>query len=192
MEFKSVATKRGDEGETDSFGKGRISKEHIAIEAVGKLDLLQAEMGMALALMSDAKYDFIKSRFEDLTREAQAAIFALNGDVISLPTQGEKLESFFKVDVLQKVENHLNDIEKGLPPIQNFCYPAGDLVACALHKVRAVCRETEIVLVKYNRTCPLPEGALPFINRLSDLLFVLARWVNIKLGFGDDLWKNVR
>lgn len=189
MEFRSVATKRGDQGETDSFGQGRIGKDHIAIEAVGKLDLLQAEMGLTLALMSGDQYSFLRERFAELTHKVQAAIFALSGDVISLP-QDDQPETFFKADVLQIVENYLQEVESKLPPIQNFCYAAGDLVACALHKTRAVCREAEITLVKYNKGYLLPVGVLPFINRLSDLLFVLARWVNIQTGFDDDLWKR--
>lgn len=190
MEFKSVATKRGDEGETDSFGAGRISKTHIAIELVGKLDLLQAETGIALATMQDEKYNFINTRFKDLIKHVQAALFSLSGDVISISNEKEAGKCFFDPEILLIVEKFLADIEPTLPPIKNFCYPAGDIVACQLHKLRAVCREAETVMVRYTQTHALPDKALAFINRFSDLLFILARWVNIELGIGEDLWQR--
>ncbi len=189
MEFKSVATKRGDSGETDTFGQGRVLKDHIAVEAVGKLDMLQAEFGVALALMQSEKYEFITVYFRKLTKDVQSAIFALNGDIISLPTSQKNRDFYFDDGILKMVEDLLSEIEVKMPPIQNFCYPAGDLVACSLHKLRTVCRETEIMLVKYNKNFVLPNGAMAFINRLSDLIFVMARWVNIELGIGENLWQ---
>lgn len=189
MEFKSVSTKRGDDGSTDSFGKGRLQKDHVSIQLVGKLDLLQAEIGLTLAFAKDEKYDFFYNTFLGLTQKLQTAIFELNGDIISLPKSADERKSFFDADVLTTVEKLLTDTETRLPPIQNFCYPVGSVLTCQLHKVRALCRETEVVMVKYNQEYTLPEYGLPFINRLSDLFFVLARWVSLKSGTPEDLWK---
>lgn len=192
MEFKSVATKRGDKGHTDSFGKGRIPKTHQAIKLVGELDLLQAEIGIARSILNDFKYAKLQQQLDELLYMIQEALFCLSGDVICLRSKSLKQKAgkqFFRSESLLVVEKCLDEFETKIPPLQNFCFPEGDFLACQFHKVRAVTRKAEVLLSAFTKKFAVPKDALAFVNRCSDLFFVLARFINLEMSKPEKLWQ---
>jgi cob(I)alamin adenosyltransferase len=178
-----IYTRRGDRGETDLLGGPRVAKDHLRVEAYGAVDELNAALGAALA---DAAHEDIR----DLARSIQATLLDL-GAYLSSPdaerrqTIGVREPSAAEVDAL---EARIDAFEKELEPLRHFVLPGGTTAAAAFHLARTVCRRAERRAVSLDREVPLAAPALRYLNRLSDLLFVLARVENRRAGLGDLVW----
>lgn len=161
----SIVTKTGDQGQTSLYSGERVEKSHARIEAVGTLDELNAHLaGLGL-------------------EDVQRALFTLGAAVANLK---QKDEDAFLLDELQSLEKELYAIEAALPALQNFILPGGHPDAIRLHLARTVCRRAERLLTTLD---PLPKNVVPYVNRLSDFLFVKARHVNHEQKFPDVIWK---
>jgi cob(I)alamin adenosyltransferase len=178
-----IYTRRGDGGETDLLGGPRVAKDHLRIEACGAVDELSAALGAALA--GTAHQDI-----RDLCRSVQETLFDLGAYLSSSDrkpskTRGVREPSKAEVDAL---EASIDAFEKELEPLRHFVLPGGTPTAAALHLARTVCRRAERRAVSLHREVPLADPALRYLNRLSDLLFVLARVENRRSGLADLLW----
>lgn len=161
--LSKIYTRTGDEGYT-SFNHERISKNDLAIEAVGNLDELNASIGLVIAL-SIQDEDILAA----LTR-IQHDLFDLGGELHS----PEHIA--ITADHITRLETWLDAWNAALPPLKEFLLPRGNASAAAMHVARTVCRRAERSVVALHRRVPLQNAIiLPYINRLSDLLFVLAR-----------------
>ncbi len=178
-----IYTRRGDRGETDLLGGPRVAKDHLRVEAYGAVDELNAALGVALA---DTAHEDIR----DLTRSIQATLFDL-GAYLSSPDaerpekSGERQSLAAEVEAL---EARIDAFEEELEPLRNFVLPGGTSSAAAFHLVRTVCRRAERRVVSLDREAPLEAARLRYLNRLSDLLFVLARVENRRAGIDDLVW----
>ena len=181
-----IYTRTGDAGET-ALGTGeRLSKAHIRIAAYGTVDETNAAIGVArLHLGEMPKLDAMLARIQN-------ELFDLGAD-LCVPDRGEKLE-FEPLRILPKqyerIETEIDELNAELSPLRSFVLPAGHAAAAQLHVCRTVCRRAErlIVELKSVEGEHVSEGAIAYINRLSDFFFVASRWVNFKAGSGDVLW----
>ncbi len=181
-----IYTRTGDAGQT-ALGTGeRLSKAHIRIAAYGTVDETNATIGVArLNLGEMPKLDAMLARIQN-------ELFDLGAD-LCVPDRGEKLE-FEPLRILPKqyerIETEIDELNAELSPLRSFVLPAGHAAAAHLHVCRTVCRRAERLVVELAaiKGEHVSEGAIAYINRLSDFFFVASRWVNFKAGSGDVLW----
>lgn len=160
----SIATKSGDTGQTGLFDGSRVPKTNPRIEAVGALDELNAWMGLCGGL-----------------HDLQCAIFELGALVANPKTEADFLTE------LTHLQQEFDALEAKLPKLTNFILPGGTERASRLHVARTVCRRAERAMAQVEN---LPEGCFPYINRLSDHLFLLARYDNINSDTEESIWTS--
>jgi cob(I)alamin adenosyltransferase len=181
-----IYTRTGDAGET-ALGSGeRVSKANIRIAAYGTVDETNATVGIArLHTTGLEKLDAMLARIQN-------ELFDLGAD-LCVPDRDEKLE-WEPLRILPKqyerLETEIDELNAELTPLRSFVLPAGHAAAAHLHLCRTVCRRAErlIVELKAIEGEHVSEGAIAYINRLSDFFFVASRWVNFKAADGDVLW----
>jgi cob(I)alamin adenosyltransferase len=178
-----IYTRRGDSGDTDLFGGVRVGKEHQRVEAYGAVDELNAFVGVCAAAST---HDDLRA----ICCTVQGLLFDLGGYLAS-PDERRREKSAVPepgaedVDVL---EQDIDSLEAELAPLQRFILPGGTPAAAAFHVARTVCRRAERRTVELHRSETLSEASLRYLNRLSDLLFVMARVENARSGVGDVEW----
>ena len=178
-----IYTRRGDGGETDLFAGGRVSKDAIRVEAYGAVDELNSTMGLAAAA---SEQDDLK----ELCRSIQGTLFDL-GAYLATPDAGRREKSGLpevRAEDVDALEAAIDHHEEGLAPLRRFILPGGTQAAAAFHFARTVCRRAERRCVTLHGSEPLEPLALRYLNRLSDLLFVLARVENHSAGVPDVEW----
>jgi len=175
-----IYTKTGDLGETGLFGGQRVRKSHVRIEAYGDVDELSAALG---ALVSALPSGCPESVFEQL-RQIQSTLFHI-GAILATPPDSARAEVLKPVgeERLHMLEHEIDRLEKEMPPLSGFVLPGGSMAASWSHVARTVCRRAERHTVKLLEDAEYGDGAirmsvLAYINRLSDYLFVLARYCN--------------
>jgi len=176
-----IYTKLGDQGETHLGDMSRVAKSHPRIEAFGDVDELNAQIGLLLAL------DALPEGYRDWLVRVQNDLFDVGAD-LAVPPGGEESRERLRVSGEQTtwVEERCDEVNAGLPALKSFLLPGGTLTAAHLHVCRTVCRRAE-------RRALAVEDANPevvrYLNRLSDLLFILGRGANA----GDEpLWEPGR
>ena len=180
-----IYTKTGDAGETSLAGGARVPKDHLRVAAYGDVDETNAAIGAARAAPpADAA--------EGLLAQVQGDLFAIGGALASpepaslRPAQRAKLA--VTSDAIRTLEHAIDNAEQELTPLKSFVLPAGAPKAAALHLARTVCRRAERSVVRLAHEQPVPPEILVYLNRLSDLLFVLARQANHRAGQPDVTW----
>jgi cob(I)alamin adenosyltransferase len=179
-----IYTKTGDLGETALFGGGRVRKDHPRTAAYGDVDELNSVIGLVRAT---ARVEL----FDDLLEAVQRDLFAIGGRLAT--PEPEKVAKAIAKAVLPpervaSFEQVMDDAEAELPPLRAFVLPGGTLKAAALHLARTVCRRAERSAVHLARENEVPPEILVYLNRLSDLLFTLARLANHRAGSPDLTW----
>jgi cob(I)alamin adenosyltransferase len=181
-----IYTRTGDAGET-SLGSGeRVSKADLRIEAYGTVDETNAVLGLVRLHTSDMK------KLDAMLARIQNELFDLGAD-LCVPDRGQKLDHE-PLRILPKqyerIEREIDDLNAGLKPLRSFVLPGGHTAAAHLHQARTVCRRAERLVVALKSTDGehVSEGAIAYINRLSDFFFVASRWVNATAADGDILW----
>ena len=181
-----IYTRTGDAGET-ALGNGeRLSKANIRIAAYGTVDETNATLG--IARLHTAKL----ATLDAMLARIQNELFDLGAD-LCVPDRGEKLK-FEPLRILPKqyerLEAEIDELNAELSPLRSFVLPGGHPAAAFLHLSRTICRRAErlIVELKSHDGEHVSEGAIAYINRLSDFFFVASRWVNFKTADGDILW----
>lgn len=194
-----IYTKRGDEGETGLLGGDRVPKSDLRVEAYGTVDELNAAVGLALALDAGASAPDAPGLGPDAVRleRVQDDLFAVGARLAAadLERAVEKgLVPDFPPDRVEDLEGWIDELEGELPELDAFIHPGGRPAGAQLHVARTVCRRAERAAVRLAREAwpELEEDVLPYLNRLSDLLFVLARAVNRRAGASEIEWQPVR
>ena len=179
MRISKVTTKSGDRGKT-SLGNGeRVSKSHLIINLLGDIDELNSQIGSAI---SSCKSSLISSELQSIQQD----LFNLGGE-ISIFSSGTILINDDKVKFL---EERIEDLNQALRPLKEFIMPGGDEFCSRIHLARAVCRRAERSCVAVLDLVKEKNIWLPYLNRLSDYLFVLARYVSSEQGSEEILWKR--
>lgn len=181
-----IYTKTGDRGETSLFGGERVPKYHDRIEAYGTIDELNSVIGLAITEITD-------SSISELLKEIQQNLFTLGAD---LATPSDKRD---RVQVPSIERNHHLNLEREidgyneqLPELKHFILPGGTKGACLLNVARTVCRRAERIVVAASEEFDIGSDIVIYLNRLSDLLFVLARYENFMNGIVEDKWTYKR
>ncbi len=178
-----IYTKTGDQGETGLFAGPRIPKDHPRIEAYGTVDELNAALGQARLHESDALID-------QVLQEVQNDLFSLGAELATPDPKKHGLELLDESRV-EALERAIDRAEERLPPLTQFVLPGGTAAACSLHLARAVARRAERRVVTLARTeQPVSLRLIRYLNRLGDLLFVLARLANHHAGVPDRPWEK--
>lgn len=183
MEAVKIYTKTGDDGTTGLFGGGRVPKDDARVAAYGTVDELNGHLGAVRACDVGPEVDLILSRL-------QAELFALGAD-LATPAGGRaasKVRRFLPQDAAW-LEEAIDTLSAEVPPLQQFILPGGSPAGAAVHVARAVCRRAERAVVTLSRADEVGQGAVVFLNRLSDFLFVLGRVLNQRAGVLEEPWK---
>jgi cob(I)alamin adenosyltransferase len=179
-----IYTRRGDSGETDLFGSGRVAKDHLRVEAYGAVDELNAVLGTCGAAAPGDLGDRVQA--------IQRALFSL-GAYLATPEarHREAMGMHEPSDAsIAALEAQIDALETELAPLERFVLPGGTPAAAAFHVARTVCRRAERIAVALDRAESLAPSAVRYLNRLSDLLFVLARVANRRAGVPDVEWEG--
>ncbi len=179
-----IYTKTGDTGETGLYGGPRVPKNHARIEAYGALDELNAMLGLARALSSEEPVGALLCKL-------QSELFTIGAELASPDPSQLKLPLVGTSEVAQ-LEAWIDQHEAGLPPLREFILPGGCPLAAQFHVARTVCRRAErrtVTLALLPAQEVRPELVV-YLNRLSDLLFVLARWCNQAAGVAELPWQK--
>lgn len=176
-----IYTRTGDDGETGLFGGGRVSKASARVEAYGSVDELNARIGWARAEKPTAETDALLER-------VQALLFVVGAELACVPGKEDKLGmALVDADAALALETDIDRAEAPLPPLKTFILPGGSRTAAALHVARTAARRAERLVVGLADP-PARAEIVIFLNRLSDLLFVLARRENFEAGTPDTPW----
>lgn len=180
MGFK-IYTKAGDLGETGLFGGRRLSKSHLRIEAYGTVDELNSHLGLVRDLQQD-----------EATRKAlydiQSQLFAIGSILASDPEQELPVPDLQEQQVAA-LEQAMDRMDEELPELKNFILPGGHPSVSHCHIARCVCRRAERIVVALAALESVPAIVIKYLNRLSDYLFILARWTARKSGAEEVIWK---
>ena len=170
-----IYTKTGDEGNTKLFGGKKVKKSSKRIQAYGEIDELNAILGIALAHIND-------SSLKNIILTLQNELFILGSDLAAPIEQsiGNKPIPRIKEEMVIKLEELIDKHEKQLSPIRNFILPNGTVAASFLHMARTIARRAERSIVSLMEEEDINKTILKYVNRLSDLFFVLARFDNFK------------
>lgn len=187
-----IYTKTGDEGDTGLYGGPRVRKDHSRIEAFGAVDELNAVIGLARCEPIEADVD--GNTADALLARIQSELFDLGAELAS-PDPRRLGTKLITADHIGRLEAAIDACDARLPPLKEFILPGGVRAAALLHLARTVCRRAERRLVSLmaaepNDASPISTEALVYLNRLSDLLFVLARLVNQMAGQPDVRWRG--
>lgn len=177
-----IYTRTGDDGTTGLFGGGRVSKNDPRLNAYGALDELNAVLGVARA-------EGLSARSDEILLSLQNQMFDLGAE-LAAPDAAKHGAQFLTDEVLAKLEEWIDLLEAELPPLKAFILPGGAPASAALHLARCVCRRAEREIVTLSETVQVRPLVLKYANRVSDLLFVLARTVNLEAEVADVEWKK--
>jgi cob(I)alamin adenosyltransferase len=180
-----IYTRRGDQGETDLIGAGRVPKDHPRVDAYGAVDELNAALGAAAA---HTTHEDLRVLLQGIQRE----LFGL-GSYLATPEERHRAAGGIRApDEVEStaLEARIDTFEGELEPLRRFVLPGGTPAAAAFHVARTVCRRAERCVVSLDRLERLEPTAVRYLNRLSDLLFVLARVENRRAGVPDVEWEG--
>jgi cob(I)alamin adenosyltransferase len=176
-----IYTKTGDDGTTGLIGNKRVKKSNPRIATYGVVDELNAAIGIILSSK-------LGKDIHNLLTRIQNDLFVVGADLAN-PNLNNKSNRVTSEMVLF-LEKEIDKLEEKLSPITFFILPGGDLIASQIHLARAICRRAEINIVKLSETDKINNQCLVYMNRLSDLLFVVARTINKRKKFSDVAWKK--
>ena len=174
-----IYTRSGDDGSTSLFSGERVSKTSLRVEACGTLDELNCVIGATRAASPTAPT-------ENYLATIQHHLFSLGAD---LATSGKR-QCVARINPIEItwLETEIDRMASELPPLQNFIFPGGSAAAAQIHLARAVCRRAERAVVNLSQSEQISKSALIFLNRLSDFLFILARYENLRSGVTEEKW----
>lgn len=179
-----IYTRTGDLGSTGLFGGPRVSKDDSRIEAYGTVDELNASIGVARSL---GPPDAIDSQLEQIQHE----LFSIGAE-LATPDPDEHAMRIIGTAHIERLEQWIDEHEQDLPTLKHFILPSGDPVATQLHMARAICRrgERRVVTMAQVKEYSVSQALIVYLNRLSDLLFVLTRAVNQRAGAREVEWNR--
>ena len=186
-----VYTRRGDQGETDLVGGSRVAKDSTRIDAYGTVDELNAAVGVARAVnVAEHRRSRAGREVDAILRKLQSELFDLGGELAT--PAAEFRPGMFRVGAAEvtALETLMDRCQKDLAPLKSFVLPGGGRVSAFLHVARTVCRRAERDVLRLMRHEDVGAWPLAYLNRLSDLLFVLSRWIGHHLGEREFLWER--
>lgn len=186
-----VYTRTGDKGDTGLVGGKRVPKDAPRIEAYGTIDELNSIVGLARVFNEERLGEGDAHQFLDtVLRQIQDELFDLGSELATPPEFFQ--EGMYRVseNEVKKLEQLIDECQKELEPLKSFILPGGGRIGAYLHQSRTVCRRAEREILRLSRAENISEWPLKYVNRLSDLFFVLSRWISKKTGKDEYLWQR--
>jgi cob(I)alamin adenosyltransferase len=178
-----IYTRSGDDGSTGLYGGGRVAKCDPRVEACGTVDELNAQLGVVRTLP-------LPKGFDDVLSALQNQMFDLGAELATPDAADHGTDALQEAQVA-RIEEWIDHFEAGLAPLRTFILPGGCPAAAGLHLARCVCRRAERQMVALAQLATVRMTILRFINRVGDLLFILARTANAEVGHPDVAWSRV-
>ena len=175
-----IYTKTGDDGNTSLQGNLRIAKSHPRIISYGTVDEANAALGIVLTNSLD-------DDIAEILTDIQNDLFLVGSD-LSNPNLND-VKNRIALNMVEKLEQHIDKFELELPLLTNFILPGGDIAAAQLHYVRTIVRRAETQVVRLSEKDEINSNCIKYLNRLSDLFFVMGRLINKRKDIDDILWK---
>ena len=191
VRLNKIYTRTGDGGQTSLAGGHAVSKDGLRCEAYGTVDELNAVMGYVRAHLTAGDSDLPpadRDRVDGWMSELQQQLFNLGCDLCVLPEDRRENTPTIRDENVTELERWIDTLNEDLEPLTSFILPGGDAVAASLHLARTVCRRAERITVTLANEEPLEARCVTYLNRLSDALFVTARWTAQRAGCGENLW----
>ncbi len=202
-----IYTRTGDEGETGLFGGPRVAKDDDRIEAYGTVDELNSVIGLARAVLAEARTsarfnsqqtgegarngaispEEALSELDSWLNRLQNELFELGAD-LATPMDAKTSVHRIAPDAIDRLEDEIDALEATLDPLKSFILPGGSTVAAHLHIARTVCRRAERRVISLDASKEINKSCIVYLNRLSDALFVAGRWINNALDKDDQPW----
>ncbi|HEX9938048.1 MAG TPA: cob(I)yrinic acid a,c-diamide adenosyltransferase [Longimicrobium sp.] len=183
-----IYTRTGDRGDTGLFGGGRVPKDHVRVDAYGEVDELNSTLGVVIVHLQEAG----EAALADGLRQVQADLFTIGANLATpAPEDGGRENAYIApLDPARAaaLEGWIDAADAELEPLKSFILPGGSPAAAALHLARTVCRRAERRVVTLAREVTVDPALVIYLNRLSDLLFTLARLANKRAGLEDVPW----
>jgi len=180
-----IYTKQGDKGETGLFGGDRVSKSSLRIEAYGTIDELNSFIGLTIT-------ELLNTEVKELLQGLQSQLFIVGSDLATPDNEKTRKYNIPRVTnaFALEAEKAIDYFEGKLEELKNFILPGGTKSASLMHICRTICRRAERRVVQLSSAEEINGNIIMFLNRLSDLLFVLSRVENAEANFPDVIWKN--
>jgi cob(I)alamin adenosyltransferase len=180
-----IYTRTGDGGETSLFGGQRVRKTTARIRAYGTVDELNASLGVAIASGEP-------DELAETLRQLQQELFMVGADLATPSGTKESRTVRVSDEHIRRLESEIDRHDETLEPLKNFILPGGTERAAALHLARTICRRAEREIIELAEQEKINERVIVYLNRFSDLLFVLARTANARAGENDIPWRPER
>ena len=191
IRINRVYTRAGDKGETALVGGKRVPKDSPRIEAYGTIDELNSIVGLARVFNEERLRKGKAHRLLDgILRKIQDELFDLGSELATPPDFSYEGRYRVGEGEVKRLEGIIDECQKELGPLHSFVLPGGGKVGGYLHQCRTVCRRAEREILRLSRVEEIGEWPLKYVNRLSDLFFVLARWVGKRAGEKEYLWQR--
>ncbi len=191
VRINKVYTRTGDRGETALVGGKRVPKDSLRIEAYGTIDELNSIVGLARVFNEESLDAGEAHRFlDEVLCQIQDELFDLGSELATPPEffqQGMYRVGDKEIDRLEKL---MDKCQKDLEPLTSFILPGGGRVGAYLHQCRTVCRRAERDILRLSREEEINPAVIKYVNRLSDLFFVLSRWIAKQTGEQEYLWQR--
>jgi len=184
MEKKfNIYTKTGDDGTSGLIGGTRVKKYDLRLDSYGTIDELNSWIGLIRSKQ-------IEDQVTDTLIEVQNKLFLIGSHLATDDSKSDLKDRLqFDTNVTKRLENEIDRMQEALPPLANFILPGGNELAGYTHIARTVCRRAERRVVELSEGIKIDNNIVVFINRLSDYLFVLARFICLKQGIQETFWK---
>jgi cob(I)alamin adenosyltransferase len=191
MRITKVYTRTGDAGKTRLAGGQQVWKDSLRVDAYGTIDELNATVGVVRVMNADVGSEHsAAAQLEDELRWVQNKLFDIGSILATAPGQTFKNMPQVEAKDVTRLEQLIDRCQEDLEPLKEFILPGGGKVSGFLHQARTVCRRAERLCVALSKTEPVDPMIVKFVNRLSDALFVLARWVSKTQGEPEFLWER--
>jgi cob(I)alamin adenosyltransferase len=183
-----IYTKKGDRGTTSLLTGEVVTKDCVSLQVAGELDELNCVIGIVIAQIKKNKIK--DSRLLNMLVSIQRVLFKVGAEVSALQKKNVSADGRVSPKEITELESQIDEWWNILPPLKNFILPGGNLPAAHLQLARAVCRRAERELIALGKVAKVRLELYKYLNRLSDFLFVAARWVNYRLGGGERVVKK--
>jgi cob(I)alamin adenosyltransferase len=189
VRLNRIYTKAGDGGQTRLVGGQKVSKDSLRIECYGTVDELMAAIGLARTALADPEAPPGAAELEAVLRRVQNELFNVGSDLATLPEDRHPRQPVIEVRHVEALEQAIDHWNEQLPELRSFVLPGGGWVAAYLHLARTVCRRAERLCVRLAASEPVSGPVVPYLNRLSDALFVMSRHAAKLYGQPEPLWE---
>ena len=180
ISFMKIYTKTGDDGKTSLFDNSRVWKSNNRIMSYGAVDELNSAVGIALSLEGDVVLSKILSQIQN-------NLFVVGSDLANPDMENQKIRT--TKEMIDFLEECIDELDKELAELDSFILPGGSMLASVLHLARTIARRAETHVVALSREEKITKNTFVYLNRLSDLLFVMARTANKEKKINDIIWK---